>query len=571
MTIALLSLVICSFRLMAQPSIGFNISNLQAGPAYGPWMVENMPPFFVDDGNAANGNFAYMRLDFNTTGAGNPFACTGSGVQTTSTCTSENLSVLNGTNNVTVELYEFDLSQFNHINTVNPNQPWNVLGQAGDERTYTGGWGVIKVNGVVKLKATNCRIYYRNYYPVPIGQGNQSIGYGWGVIDEANSDPDWVAEMNPYGTRQLRFTFSSISPVIQLCYGTYNAGLTIQPSTTVENLSSGSLSTQGNNINETLSLSSSDVSMNFVNASWGGPLSDQKRVMINNVKQKPTGDLPDSIYSFSNFYWQAGTSMKSFTVNMTFDVSDLPSSVDRSKLRVLKRSYDQASWNIWSDFTLIDSNHIRANNVTSFSEFVIGTTAEDLLPVELASFAYTFSEKALLLNWSTSFEENNKGFEIEKKAKGESEWKKIGFVPGEGNSSGLKSYSFSDMNMKAGVYLYRLKQIDYNGNYKYYNLSSEVNISPPLKFGINKNYPNPFNPITNIHYDLPFAGMVKLKIYDVSGRLVSEKINELQSAGSYSAIIDGAGFSSGMLYAVLEVQNNSGEIFTSVRKMILLK
>lgn len=570
-TIALLSLVICSFNLFAQPSVSFDISNLQAGPAYGPWMVESNFPFFVDDGNPFNGNYAYNRLDFNTGGTGDPVLCTGSGVVTTSSCSAENLTVLDGTNNVTVELYAFDLAQFNHINTVNPNSPWSTLGQAGDERTYTNGWGVIKVNGVVKLRANNCRIYYRNYYPAPIGQGNQSIGYGWGVIDEANSDPAWVTEMNPYGTGQLRFTFSSLSPIIQLCYGTYNAGLTIQPSTHKENLSSKSLSTQGGSINETVGFDSSDASMRFTSAAWGGPLNDQKSVMLNNVKQKPAGDLPDSITNISNFYWQAGTSLNSFNVNITFDISDLSGVSDRSKLRVLKRTYDLASWQIWQDFTLVDSIHIRANNVSSFSEFVIGTKGDDLLPVELASFTYTFAEKALLICWSTLSEENNSGFVVEKKAKHSGQWEALGFVRGTGNSSVVNNYSFSDRYSAAGIFNYRLKQIDYNGNFKYYYLASEVNISAPQKFGIKNIYPNPFNPSANIQYDIPFEGFVKINVYDVTGRLVSELINNYQQAGSYKINFNGANFSSGVMYSVIEITNNNGETYKNVHKMILVK
>lgn len=570
-TIALLSLVICSFNLFAQPSVSFDISNLQAGPAYGPWMVESAFPFFVDDGNPFNGNYAYNRLDFNTTGAGTPNLCTGSGIVTTSSCTAENLSVLAGTDNVTIELYEFDLAQFNHINTVNPNNAWNTLGEAGDERTYTGGWGVIKVNGVVKLKATNCRIYYRNYYPAPIGQGNQSIGYGWGVIDEANSDPAWVAEMNPYSTGQVRFNFSSISPVIQLCYGTYNVGITIQPSTHKENLSSKSLSTQGGSINSTVNFDSSDASMRFTSAAWGGPLSDQKNVMLNHVEQIPAGTLPDSITAVSPFYWQAGTSMNSFTVNVTFDISDLGGVTDVSQLRILKRTYDLASWQIWQDFTLVDPTHIRANNVTSFSEFVIGTKGDQLLPVELGSFTYTMSEKAIIVCWATLYEQNNSGFSVEKKPKQGEHWETLGFVNGAGNSTIVNNYSFTDRYPAAGIFQYRLKQIDYNGNFKYYNLSSDVNISAPQKFGIKNNYPNPFNPSTNIQYDLPYEGFVKIKIFDVSGRLVSELINSYQQAGSYNTTFNGANLSSGVMYSVIEITNKAGEKLSDVHKMILIK
>ena len=95
------------------------------------------------------------------------------------------------------------------------------------------------------------------------------------------------------------------------------------------------------------------------------------------------------------------------------------------------------------------------------------------LPVELSSFIYTVNNNNVTLNWFTSSETNNKGFEIEKliiNDESQNDWKKIGFIKGIGTTSTVSDYLFTDNNLSIGNYKYRLKQIDYNGNYRYYSL-----------------------------------------------------------------------------------------------------
>ncbi len=73
----------------------------------------------------------------------------------------------------------------------------------------------------------------------------------------------------------------------------------------------------------------------------------------------------------------------------------------------------------------------------------------------------------------------------------------------KGTSTDVTNYLFEDENLLAGKYLYRLKQLDFDGSFEYYELNSEVIIETPQTFSLSQNYPNPFNPSTRISFNIP--------------------------------------------------------------------
>ncbi|HMQ79771.1 MAG TPA: YCF48-related protein [Ignavibacteria bacterium] len=88
----------------------------------------------------------------------------------------------------------------------------------------------------------------------------------------------------------------------------------------------------------------------------------------------------------------------------------------------------------------------------------------------------------------------------------------------------------------------------------------------PETFSLEQNYPNPFNPITKFRFSLPVSGNVILKIFDISGREVTELVNKPMQPGTYEADWDASAFSSGVYFYVI----SSGD-FTQTRKMVLTK
>lgn len=186
-------------------------------------------------------------------------------------------------------------------------------------------------------------------------------------------------------------------------------------------------------------------------------------------------------------------------------------------------------------------------------------------PVNLAALTSSVNGRSVVLKWSTSSELNNSGFEIER-ALVNSDWKKIGFVSGNGTTNEPKEYSFTDKNLETGKYNYRLKQIDFNGNIEYFELPEAVTIGVPDRFFLEQNYPNPFNPVTTINYDLPTEGIVTLKVYDILGRDIKTIVNEMKTAGYHKVQFNAADIASGAYFYQLK----AGE-FVAVKKFVVLK
>lgn len=95
-----------------------------------------------------------------------------------------------------------------------------------------------------------------------------------------------------------------------------------------------------------------------------------------------------------------------------------------------------------------------------------GTGTQSVLPVELTSFEAKKEANVTVLNWQTATEENNEGFDIQRSTDVET-WESIGFVAGAGTTLEVQDYEFTDTEAKAGKFYYRLKQIDFDGQFEY--------------------------------------------------------------------------------------------------------
>ena len=157
-----------------------------------------------------------------------------------------------------------------------------------------------------------------------------------------------------------------------------------------------------------------------------------------------------------------------------------------------------------------------SNGFSSFGAGIPG--ALGVLPIKLLSFTGKLQNENVKLNWSTSFEQNSRGFEIEKSLDGIN-FRKIGFVAAAGNSNATRSYSFIDPQRAVEFNYYRLKLVDIDNKFDY---SAVVLVKNT--FGKQDVY-LAGNPITN-NINIQFAktpnGKVAVSIYDMKGSRVYE-------------------------------------------------
>lgn len=161
---------------------------------------------------------------------------------------------------------------------------------------------------------------------------------------------------------------------------------------------------------------------------------------------------------------------------------------------------------------------------------------------------------------------NNYGFTIERKSEGVNrEWEDIGFVEGHGNSNSPKEYTFTDNDILSGIVQYRLKQIDTDGGFEYSPVV-EVDSNSPTKFAVKQNFPNPFNPSTQIEFNIPNNSNVEVKVYNALGMEVATLLKEFRQAGTHKVEFNASNLSSGIYFYRVLSGNNS-----IIKKMVLLR
>ena len=239
-------------------------------------------------------------------------------------------------------------------------------------------------------------------------------------------------------------------------------------------------------------------------------------------------------------------------------------------------------------------NNVAVNN---FQTTILNVElVPNFIPVELISFTADINGNSVFLNWQTATETNNRGFEIERTSphpstlpdrqagyQGEGGeagrcWEMIGFIPGNGTTTEPTSYSFTENGVTSGVYQYRLKQIDFDGSFKYSDIV-EVKLQAPSEFSLEQNYPNPFNPSTKIKYEIAERGFVTIKIYDILGNEIETLVNEEKPAGTYEVEFtghsdEGQNLVSGVYFYQLRIsgpETSSGHTIVRTNKMLLMK
>ena len=169
----------------------------------------------------------------------------------------------------------------------------------------------------------------------------------------------------------------------------------------------------------------------------------------------------------------------------------------------------------------------------------------DVVPVELTSFEGQVRNNNIDLFWETASEQNNAGFNVERKlsTNKDDSWKEVGYIKGAGTSSAINHYNFTDKNLVNGVsYDYRLRQVDMDQEKACDSYSNIVTLTYNVDSDINleQNVPNPFNTTTNIAFTLPTTSDIRLEVLDMFGNVVKTLANGVHNGTRYSYSWDGS-------------------------------
>ena len=141
---------------------------------------------------------------------------------------------------------------------------------------------------------------------------------------------------------------------------------------------------------------------------------------------------------------------------------------------------------------------------------------DDPMPVDLLSFTGETRDDVVMLHWITASEINNMGFEVQRLNENFNQWEVIGFVEGHYNYNGILEYSFADMAPEQGVNYYRLRQMDYDGAYKFYGPVAVVFD----QMGSSQMEVRIFKSCNTFRVLVPGANSCQLEVFDLNGNRI---------------------------------------------------
>lgn len=197
----------------------------------------------------------------------------------------------------------------------------------------------------------------------------------------------------------------------------------------------------------------------------------------------------------------------------------------------------------------------------------------------LTVFSAKIKDKTIYLNWRVLNPKNLSYFEVLKFNSKKNEYIKL-------NESKIKKddyfdksaktetelvymYDYEDEPERDGVYFYKLKGYNSNGQMLFETDEIKIGITGIRNFKLEQNTPNPFNPTTNITYELFDASYVRLKVFDLIGKEIATLVDGDQAKGTYTVTFDAsqyANLTSGIYFYKIETSK-----YTEVKKMILTK
>ncbi len=295
-------------------------------------------------------------------------------------------------------------------------------------------------------------------------------------------------------------------------------------------------------------------------------------------------------------FYTLWTNKTGYTASVTFKYSVWPGVTNPATLVIAWWNPGTAQWEIAGTGQSVNTadQTITVSGVSQFGQFVLASTnADNPLPILLSSFTATVDNQGVLLKWVTASEFNNQGFVVYRAEDPATEPELLASytnypeLEGAGNSNTNRTYTFRDISALFGkTYYYYLEDVAFDGRRMRHG-PIKVAVSEPIivdrphtaigNFVLYQNVPNPFNPTTEIRFQIP-AGVANesgkqttLRIYNAVGQLINTLVDGNLKAGEYVVTWNGRDAAgnpvpSGVYFYVLE----SGYLRLT-QKMLLMK
>ncbi|MDZ7724711.1 MAG: FlgD immunoglobulin-like domain containing protein [candidate division KSB1 bacterium] len=201
--------------------------------------------------------------------------------------------------------------------------------------------------------------------------------------------------------------------------------------------------------------------------------------------------------------------------------------------------------------------------------------------VTLSAFTAEAFQDNVLLEWSAESEINHVGYELLRGSAPDEPFSSISGLISRPKfvQSNTKYYKFTDAGIKPGLHYYILQDVSVDGSTTEHgpiavNVSVETAIEGNMEirdFRLYGNYPNPFNPLTVIEYDVPVQEKVVLEIYNSKGQHIKTLVNAIQSPGHYSVTWDAMSENGDSVPSGLYLYRFRAADFHQIGRMVYLK
>jgi len=232
-----------------------------------------------------------------------------------------------------------------------------------------------------------------------------------------------------------------------------------------------------------------------------------------------------------------------YDVTLYFSAAEMATwGVDKLNLDMIKVSNGSINTATPANTTVIPNTDLTAVELNTegdlaytatfsgFSTFALGQNLT-ALPVELTHLKAIPQTDYIDLKWTTATETNNRGFELQRKADFETDFAKIAWIGGAGNSLSSQAYGFEDRNVQLTTdYYYRLKQIDLDGQISYsYIVNAQLNKASNALIMVQPNPTRDYVYVISNEDDIS-----EVQIMDLQGKVVKqitnkERINEIST------------------------------------------